>query len=66
MPRYWAIRTDQARRAFIWTELLDGRLRQGWGDRARRSRGWRGESSVCAGPHVPASAPTPPRPTSAR
>jgi hypothetical protein len=33
MTRYWAIRTDQARRAFIWAELLDGRLRQGWGYR---------------------------------
>jgi hypothetical protein len=33
MTRYWAMRTDQARRAFIWAELLDGRLRQGWGYR---------------------------------
>ena len=33
MTRYWAMRTDPARRAFIWAELLDGRLRQGWGYR---------------------------------
>ena len=33
MTRSWAMRTDQARRAFIWTELLEGRLRQGWGYR---------------------------------
>ena len=33
MTRYWAIRTDQARRAFIWAELASGRLRQGWGYR---------------------------------
>jgi hypothetical protein len=33
MPRYWALRTDQARRAFIWRELQAGRLRQGWGYR---------------------------------
>lgn len=31
MPRYWALRTDQARRDFIWRELQAGRLRQGWG-----------------------------------
>ena len=29
--RYWAMRTDQARRDFIWRELQAGRLRQGWG-----------------------------------
>lgn len=33
MTRYWAIRTDQARRDFIWQELQEGRLRQGWGYR---------------------------------
>ena len=31
--RYWAVRTDQARREFIWRELQAGRLRQGWGVR---------------------------------
>lgn len=31
--RYWALRTDQARRDFIWAELQAGRLRQGWGYR---------------------------------
>ena len=31
--RYWAMRTDQARRAFIWRELQAGRMRQGWGIR---------------------------------
>lgn len=31
MTRYWAVRTDQARRDFIWSELLAGRFRQGWG-----------------------------------
>jgi hypothetical protein len=29
--RYWALRTDQSRRAWIWSELKAGRLRQGWG-----------------------------------
>jgi len=33
MTRYWAIRTDQARRPFFWRELKAGRLRQGWGYR---------------------------------
>src|SRR3954453_23774824 len=33
MPRYWAIRTDQSRRPFFWSELHAGRLRQGWGYR---------------------------------
>jgi hypothetical protein len=33
MPHYWALRTDQARRDFIWRELRAGRLRQGWGYR---------------------------------
>jgi hypothetical protein len=33
MRRYWALRTDQARRDFIWRELQAGRLRQGWGYR---------------------------------
>lgn len=33
MTRYWAIRTDQSRRAFIWSEVQAGRLRQGWGYR---------------------------------
>jgi predicted Mrr-cat superfamily restriction endonuclease len=28
---YWAMRTDQSRRSFIWAELQAGRLRQGWG-----------------------------------
>ena len=27
------MRTDQARRAFIWRELQAGRMRQGWGIR---------------------------------
>ncbi len=31
--RYWAMRTDQARRAFTWRELRAGRMRQGWGIR---------------------------------
>ena len=31
--RYWAMRTDQARRAFFWRELQESRLRQGWGYR---------------------------------
>lgn len=31
MTRYWALRTDQQRRAFFWRELQAGRLRQGWG-----------------------------------
>jgi hypothetical protein len=34
MTRYWALRTDQSRREFMWRELSDGRLRQGWGYRA--------------------------------
>ena len=34
MRHYWALRTDQARREFIWAELQAGRLRQGWGYRA--------------------------------
>lgn len=33
MTRYWALRTDQSRRSFIWSELQAGRLRQGWGYR---------------------------------
>lgn len=33
MTRYWALRTDQARRSFFWSELQAGRLRQGWGYR---------------------------------
>jgi hypothetical protein len=33
MTRYWALRTDQARRGFFWRELQEGRLRQGWGYR---------------------------------
>lgn len=33
MTRYWALRTDQSRRAFFWKELQAGRLRQGWGYR---------------------------------
>ncbi len=31
MTRYWAIRTDQTVRSWIWSELRAGRLRQGWG-----------------------------------
>lgn len=31
MTRYWALRTDQSRRSWIWSELKAGRLRQGWG-----------------------------------
>ena len=31
MTRYWAMRTDQSRRSWIWSELQNGRLRQGWG-----------------------------------
>jgi hypothetical protein len=31
MTRYWALRTDQSRRLWIWSELKAGRLRQGWG-----------------------------------
>ena len=34
MTRYWALRTDQSRREFMWRELRDGRLRQGWGYRS--------------------------------
>jgi hypothetical protein len=33
MSRYWALRTDQSRRPFFWSELQAGRLRQGWGYR---------------------------------
>jgi hypothetical protein len=33
VTRYWAMRTDQARRDWIWSELRAGRLRQGWGYR---------------------------------
>lgn len=33
MTRYWAMRTDPARRPFIWRELQAGRLRRGWGYR---------------------------------
>jgi hypothetical protein len=33
MTRYWALRTDQERRPFFWSELQAGRLRQGWGYR---------------------------------
>jgi hypothetical protein len=29
MTRYWAIRTNQARRPFFWRELQAGRVRQG-------------------------------------
>jgi hypothetical protein len=29
--RYWAMRTDQNRRADLWAEIRAGRLRQGWG-----------------------------------
>jgi len=34
MTRYWALRSDQSRREFMWRELREGRLRQGWGYRA--------------------------------
>ncbi len=30
-PRFWAVRTDQSRRGWIWSEIKAGRLRQGWG-----------------------------------
>ena len=33
MTRCWALRTDQQRRTFFWSELQAGRLRQGWGYR---------------------------------
>ncbi len=33
MTRYWAIRTDQSRRASIWSEVQAGRLREAWGYR---------------------------------
>jgi hypothetical protein len=33
MTRYWALRTDQGRRAFFWRALQEGRLRHGWGYR---------------------------------
>jgi hypothetical protein len=43
--RYWAMRTDQARRDFIWQEVQAGRLRQGWGmdpaDDLERIQGFR-------------------------
>jgi hypothetical protein len=29
--RYWALRTDQGRRADLWAEIRASRLRQGWG-----------------------------------
>lgn len=32
MPRYWVMRVDHREaRDFLWSELQDGRLRQGWG-----------------------------------
>jgi len=31
MTRYWVIRTDKKFTEFIWSELKQGRLRQGWG-----------------------------------
>lgn len=31
MPRYFVVRTDKRRAAFIRKELEAGRLRQGWG-----------------------------------
>lgn len=34
MPRYWIMRVDHREaREFLWNELQDGRLRQGWGYR---------------------------------
>lgn len=33
MIRYWVIRTDKNSTDWIWSELLEGRLRQGWGYR---------------------------------
>ncbi|HEY3411686.1 MAG TPA: restriction endonuclease [Armatimonadota bacterium] len=33
MNRYWVIRTDKASTDWIWSELQEGRLRQGWGYR---------------------------------
>jgi len=29
--RYWAMRTSESQRSFIWAEVRRGRLRQGWG-----------------------------------
>lgn len=34
MTRYWVIRTDKNFTEFIWSELKQGRLRQGWGWRS--------------------------------
>src|SRR3989304_4541059 len=31
MPRYWAMRTDKDATKFIYSELKEGLLRQGWG-----------------------------------
>lgn len=31
MTRYWVVRTDKTFTDFIWSELKEGRLRQGWG-----------------------------------
>ena len=31
MANYWVMRTDRRSAPFIWAELKDGRLRQGWG-----------------------------------
>lgn len=28
---YWCMRTDRRQKGYIWSELLEGRLRQGWG-----------------------------------
>ena len=33
MPRYWAMRTDKDATKLIYSELKEGRLRQGWGHR---------------------------------
>jgi hypothetical protein len=30
--RYWVLRTDRANRSRLWSEVTQGRLRQGWGE----------------------------------
>ncbi len=34
MTRHWALRMDQSNREFMWRELREGCLRQGWGYRS--------------------------------
>ncbi len=31
MTRYWVVRTDKSKTEYMWSELVAGRLRQGWG-----------------------------------